>query len=198
MLGAALVHPERKEVIPLIPEIISRQDGTVKNDCELNASRRFLSKLRKEHPHLQLVVTQDAISPNGPYIRFLKELDYRFILNVKEADHAHLFARFEDAIEQCQVGELIIDDAKDPERVHYFRWVNELPINASHQDVLVNLLEYLEVNGKVTKRFCWVTDIALSEANAYRIMRAGRARWKIESAPQAHGKEVQYELTDCA
>ena len=27
MLGAALVHPELKEVIPLIPEIISRQDG---------------------------------------------------------------------------------------------------------------------------------------------------------------------------
>jgi hypothetical protein len=194
MLGTALVHPERKEVIPLIPEIISRQDGTVKNDCELNASRRFLSKLRKEHPHLQLVVTQDAISPNGPYIRFLKELDYRFILNVKEADHAHLFARFEDAIEQCQVGELIIDDAKDPERVHYFRWVNELPINASHQDVLVNLLEYLEVNGKVTKRFCWVTDIALSEANAYRIMRAGRARWKIENETFNTLKNQGYNL----
>lgn len=30
MLGAALVHPERKEVIHLIPEIISRQDGTDK------------------------------------------------------------------------------------------------------------------------------------------------------------------------
>jgi hypothetical protein len=29
-------------------------------------------------------------------------------------------------------------------------------------------------------------------------MRAGRSRWKIESAPQAHRKEVQHELTNCA
>jgi len=40
--------------------------------------------------------------------------------------------------------------------------------------------------------------MSLSEDNVYRVMRAGRARWKIESAPQAHGREVQHELTHCA
>jgi len=74
------------------------------------------------------------------------------------------------------------------------RWLNELPINASHQDFLVNLLEYLEVNGEVTKRFCWVTDIALSEANVYRIMRAGRARWKIENETFNTLKNQGYNL----
>lgn len=194
MLGAAFVHPERREVLPLIPEIISRQDGTAKNDCELNASRRFLPQLRLEHPHLEVVVTQDAISPNGPYIRFLKEMDCRFILTVKETDHAHLFSRFAAAIKKGQAGELILDDPKDPEKLHYFRWVNQLPINASHEDVLVNLLEYLEVNGQVTKRFCWVTDIALSAENVYRIMRAGRARWKIENETFNTLKNQGYHL----
>jgi hypothetical protein len=181
MLGAAFVHPERREVLPLIPEIISRQDGTAKNDCELNASRRFLTQFRKDHPHLEVVVTQDAISPNGPYIRFLQEMECRFILNVKETDHAHLFSRFDATIKKGQAGELIVDDPEDPGKVHYFRWTNQLPINASHQDVLINLLEYLEVSGPVTRRFCWVTDIALGAENVYRIMRAGRARWKIEN-----------------
>jgi hypothetical protein len=198
MLGAALVHPERKEVIPLIPEIISHQDGTEKNDCELNASRRFLIKFHQDHPHLKIVVTQDAISPNGPYIRFLNELGYHFILTVKEADHSHLFAQFDKAVEKKEARELKLQDEKDPGKFHFFRWVNGLPINASHSDVMVNVLEYWQVSGEVTKRFCWVTDIALSEDNAYRVMRAGRARWKIESAPQAHGREVQDVLTCCA
>jgi hypothetical protein len=180
-LGAALVHPDRKEVIPLIPEIISRQDGDTKNDYELAASRRFLTTLRHEHPHLKIVVTQDAISPNGPYIRFLKELDYRFILTVKEADHAHLFAQLDDAVESKEAKESALDDPKDTKRFHYFRWMNGLSINASHPDALLNVLEYWEVKGEVTKRFCWVTDIPLSEENVYRIMRAGRARWKIEN-----------------
>lgn len=182
MLGAALVHPERKEVIPLIPEIISRQDGKDKNDCELNASRRFLIKFHQDHPHLEIIVIQDAISPNGPYIRFLNELGYHFILTVKEADHSHLFAQFDRAVENKEARELKLQDHKDPKKFHFFRWMNGLSVNASHTDVAVNVLEYWQVSGEaITNRFCWVTDIALGQDNVYRIMRAGRARWKIEN-----------------
>jgi len=194
MLGAALVHPERKEVIPLIPEIISRQDGSEKNDCELNAARRFLARFRKEHPHLKVVVTQDAISPNGPYIRFLKETGTHFILTVKESDHAHLFAHFDEAIQQPDSEHLIIDDPKVPERFHYFHWVNGLPINASNRDVPVNVLEYYEVTGEKAKRFCWVTDIPLTRENVQKIMRAGRARWKIENETFNTLKNQGYHL----
>src|SRR5713226_8962382 len=34
MLGAAIIHPDVREVIPLMPEPIVKQDGTDKNDCE--------------------------------------------------------------------------------------------------------------------------------------------------------------------
>ena len=180
-LGVALAHPDRKEVIPLMPEPISKQDGATKNDCEMNASRRFLIRHRKDHPHLKVIVSQDAISPNGPYIRFLKEHDFRFILRVKESDHAHLFKQLDVAIKKKKAGELMVEDPTDPEKLHVFRWMNELSINASHPDVRVNLLEYWEVRGKEKKYFSWVTDFVLTAENAYRIMRGGRARWKIEN-----------------
>lgn len=32
-VGAAIVHPDYKEVIPLCPEMIIKQDGETKNDC---------------------------------------------------------------------------------------------------------------------------------------------------------------------
>ena len=50
MLGAALIHPDKREVIPLMPEPIVKQDGTSKNDCERNAAKRFIAKLRQDHP----------------------------------------------------------------------------------------------------------------------------------------------------
>ena len=56
MLGAVLVHPDCKEVIPLAPEPILKQDGAKKNDCERNAAKRLLMDLRREHPHLKLIV----------------------------------------------------------------------------------------------------------------------------------------------
>ena len=181
MLGAALVHPERKEVIPLIPEIISRQDGSAKKGCELNASRRYLIKFKGEHPHLKIVVVQDAISPNGPYIRFVKESGYHFILTVKNADHAQLFTHFDEVVKKPDSENLIADDPKHPDRYHYFHWANGVAINASHGDTLVNVLEYYEVTGDDKKRFSWVTDIPLTKENVCRIMRAGRVRWKIEN-----------------
>src|SRR5712691_11571324 len=45
MLGAAIIHPDVREVIPLMPELIVKQDGTDKNDCERNAAKRFVAKL---------------------------------------------------------------------------------------------------------------------------------------------------------
>jgi hypothetical protein len=181
MVGAALAHPDRKEVIPLMPEPISKQDGKTKNDCELNATRRLLSKFRKDHPHLKVIVCHDAISPNGPHIRFLKEHNCRFILSVKESDHAYLFKQLDEAVKSGKANELAIEDTKDPEKVHGFRWVNGLSINASHKDVRVNLLEYWELRGDGGKYFSWVTDFSIVPENVYQIMRGGRARWKIEN-----------------
>jgi hypothetical protein len=41
-LGAVIVHPDQKVVIPLAPEPIINGDGASKNDCERNASKRLL------------------------------------------------------------------------------------------------------------------------------------------------------------
>jgi hypothetical protein len=71
MLGAAIIHPDRREVIPLMPEPIVKHDGTDKNDCERNAAKRFIAKLRQDHPHLQVIVTEDSLSSNAPHIETL-------------------------------------------------------------------------------------------------------------------------------
>ena len=66
LLGATLVHPDLKEVIPLAPEPIIQQDGQAKNDCERNATRRWLKRFRQEHPHLPVIVVEDALAPTPP------------------------------------------------------------------------------------------------------------------------------------
>src|SRR5271157_974006 len=73
LLGATLVHPDLKVVIPLAPEPIIQQDGQTKNDCERNATRRWLKRFRQEHPHLPVIVVEDALSANAPHLRDLRE-----------------------------------------------------------------------------------------------------------------------------
>jgi hypothetical protein len=88
MLGAAILHPDVREVIALMPEPIVQQDGADKNDCERNAAKRFVAKLRQDHPHLKFIVTEDSLSSNAPHIETLKAHGLHYILGVKEGDHA--------------------------------------------------------------------------------------------------------------
>ncbi|HEY5870202.1 MAG TPA: hypothetical protein VI542_32310, partial [Candidatus Tectomicrobia bacterium] len=97
MLGAAIIHPDFREVIPLMPEPIVQQDGTAKNDCERHAAKRFLVKLRQDHPHLNFIVTEDSLSSNAPHIETLHEHGYHSIFGVKEGDYAYLFTQVQAA-----------------------------------------------------------------------------------------------------
>ena len=195
MYAAALVHPDCREVITFFPEMITRQDGSDKNDCERNASRRFFEDLRREHPHLKLIVTEDGLSSNAPHIEDLQRLDLRFILGVKPGDHQFLFSLVDEAIAQGKVTELQRVDANDSEKIHFYRFINQVPLNQSRQDLLVNFLEYWQVdkNNKVT-RFSWVTDLTITPENVEEIMRAGRARWKIENETFNTLKNQGYNL----
>lgn len=177
-LGAAIVHPGGKAVIPLAPEPIIKQDGEQKNDCERNAAKRLLEKTRQEHPHLPFIVVEDALSSNAPHIRELERLNMRYILGVKESDHAFMF----DYVRQAEKeGRVSYYEVKERGVVHRFRFLNQVPLNASNPDVLVNFIEYWEIGPKKTQHFSWVTDFTVSEWNVKRIMRGGRARWKIEN-----------------
>jgi hypothetical protein len=184
MLGAAIVHPDFKEVIPLCPEMIIKQDGTTKNDCERNAAKRFFEQLRKDHPHLPLIINEDGLSPNAPHIRDMEKYNLHYILGVKPGDHKFLFNYVESAVRDGHTLEFKVEDNNDPDITHRFRILNDVPLNQSNQDLLVNFIEYWEYSekaGKVTYHNSWVTDFSLSKKNAYTIMRGGRARWKIEN-----------------
>jgi hypothetical protein len=194
LLGATLVHPDLKEVIPLAPEPIIQQDGQSKNDCERNATRRWLQQFRREHPQLPVIVVEDALAANAPHLKDLRQARARFIIGVKPGDHAFLFDHWRARDEAGQLAVLtLVDPATGV--LHHFRFGNAVPLNESHADELVNVLEYWEIHpgGKV-QHFSWITDFPLTPANVWDIMRGGRARWKIENETFNTLKNQGYHL----
>src|SRR5215470_6046023 len=180
MLGAAMIHPDFRAVIPLMPEPMIKQDGTEKNDGERHAAKRFITKLRQDHPHLPFIITEDALSSNAPHIETLHDYGCHYILGVKEGDHAYLFTQVQAAEEAGRVTYYERHD-RAAEIVHAFRFVNDMPLNRSRGDVRVNFIEYWERGPEQVQHFSWVTDLRVSKRNVYKLMRGGRARWKIEN-----------------
>ena len=180
MLGIVLVHPDERVVIPFAPEPIIKGDGDKKNDCERNASKRLLKDFRREHPHLKAIIVEDALGSNYPHLSLLDELNLSYIIGVKQGDHDFLF----DWIKHAKAKDIVINkgDIKKGNTKHTFRYVNDVPLNDEHYDYRVNVLEYWEEkpNGK-KQYFSWVTSFEITPDNVFELMRAGRARWKIEN-----------------
>jgi hypothetical protein len=203
LLGATLVHPDLKEVIPLAPEPIVNQDGHTKNDCERNATRRWLQRFRQEHPHLSVIVVEDALSANAPHLDDLRDAGMHYIIGVKPGDHAFLFEHLRAADEAGRTQtDTLVDSTTGV--LHHFRFHHGVPLNESHPDHLVNVLEYWEIHPtKIVKKvervgkvqyFSWITDFVLTPHNVYAIMRGGRARWKIENETFNTLKNQGYHL----
>ncbi len=193
-LGAAMVHPDSRTVIPLAPEPICKQDGETKNDCERNGARRWLGNFRKDHPHLKVIITEDALSPNAPHIRDILAAGCHFILGVKEDDHKYLFDCLNATVEAGKAIEHDLPDPQNPDVHHFFRFTSGLPLNESNKDILVNVVEYWEEGGKKPRYFSWVTDLTITKDNVYDIMRGGRTRWKVENETFNTLKNQGYHL----
>jgi len=180
MLGAAIIHPDCREVIPRMPEPIVKQDGTQKNDGERHAAKRFITKLRQAHPHLKVIITADALSANAPHIETLHDYGCHSILGGKEGDHASLFQQVQAAEE---AGGVTYDERHDRAAgmVHRCRFVNDMPLNGARADVRGNFIEYWEMGQDKAQHCSWVTDLRGSTRNVYKLMRGGRARWKIDN-----------------
>ena len=195
MLGAALIHPDMRAVIPLMPEPIVRHDGTSKNDCERNAAQRCVAKRRQDHPHLQCIVTEDSLSANAPHIETLQHDALSYLLGGKEGDQAFLCQQVQVAE---HAGRVTSDERHDRAAGlgHRFRCVHDVPLKASPADLRVNFIAYWEVGDNKVQPCSWVTDLRVNKRTVYALMRGGRARWKIANETfntlQNHGYHFEH------
>ncbi len=185
IVSAVIVHPSKKEVIPLAVEGIMKSDGSEKNDCEYSATKRLIKRLRKDHPQLNMIICGDALYARGDLVRYLRAHKMSYILNVRPKGHKKLFNFVEDR--ECRDKDNRLKENEEPvifyerneqigEKVkkevsQRFRYSNDLRLDnsVSSAEFTCNFLDYKETirwQGKrgeenVKKHFSWVTDITL-------------------------------------
>jgi hypothetical protein len=193
VLQAVMLHPAMRQVIPLAPEPIIKADGETKNDCERSAGKRLIGKIRAAHPKLKIMITGDGLYSNQPFIDALKSHAMSFVLVAKPTDHKVLFQWVEELEALNGVEHMQLCEPKG--RRHHYRWVNQVPLNGTPDADQVNFFEYwLKVDQKVTYHNSWVTDQTVSKQNIVELVKAGRARWKIENETFNTLKNQGYHL----
>jgi len=193
ILQAVMLHPHMRQVLPLAPEPVANTDGHTKQDCEINAAKRILKKIRATHPKLKIIITGDGLYSRQPFIDAAKDAQLSYVLVAKPTDHKLLFEWVQELDGLGQSGHMKLADSKG--RRHIYRWINQVPLNGSRDADLVNFFEYwLQVGQKSTYHNSWVTDLTVTKDNVVELVQSGRARWKIENETFNTLKNQGYHL----
>jgi hypothetical protein len=182
VLQGGIMHPDCSEIIPFMPEQIVNADGASKQDCELNAAKRFVTKLREDFPQLGLMIGGDALFSRQPLITDVLKSNMHYLFAAKPTDHKYMMKWLDD---HGQLSGVNFTDEKG--REHQYEWMNEVPLHGGKESIEVNYLR-CTISGKNKKgveeilyKNSWVTGISISSETINTLVKAGRCRWKNEN-----------------
>ena len=178
VLQGAIMNPDKKQVLPVMPEAIKNTDGTKKQDCESKAAKRFLENLQKTHPRQKFMICGDRLMSHQPMIETTIDKGMHYLFVAKPGDHKYL-TEWLKAYNSLPSMEYIDDKG----RTHIYTWQNKVPLHGGENAIEVNWFQYQLKNekGKITYTNSWVTDIEITARNVKAMTDAGRCRWKIEN-----------------
>jgi len=179
-LGATMVAPGHKTVLPLPPEFIRPQDGAAKQDCENRAAKRWLERVAPAYAGLRPVYLGDDLYANQPMCQAIRQAGGSFLLICKPASHKTLW----EYLDGGDLDSLTETHGRGTaKRTYRYRWMNAVPIRDGKDALAVNWLDLEIVNpkGKVTQRFSFITDLPVDRDTVADLAACGRTRWKIEN-----------------
>jgi hypothetical protein len=185
VLQAAIMHPDMRQVIPLMPEAISNTDGKDKQDCEMNAAKRFIPKLRQDYPKLKFIIGGDALFSKQPIIENVLNAGMHCLFVAKPLDHVYMNHYIDTARQLKKVSTTTSVGKKG--KIYKYEWINDVPLSKRKDTIRINYLRLTitstDKNGNEKVKFnsSWVTDIEVDGDNVEILAATGRCRWKIEN-----------------
>ena len=192
MLEAKIVLSENI-VISLGTEFIENEKEDVsKQDCETNAAKRLLRRIKKEYPRLPICVQGDALYATEPMMRLCREYNWEYIFTQKDTRQKALGESFE-WIKSGEGAIRMEGICREKGSAFYANHVEEV---AGKSEVM-NVYEYEAKDKKGnthTIKFQWITSLELNNKNIEEMVFAGRGRWKIENEGFNNQKNGLYRI----
>lgn len=197
VLTPVIAAPDNNKVIPLEPEFVTPQDGATKQDCELNAAKRWIER-NSFLADRKVIIMGDDLFSRSPFCKLLLKHGFHFILVCKPTSHKTLYHAI-DTLEQTDKMATFSYRKWNGRfhELHTYRYANNLPIKQEDDALLVNWVELTIIRTdtkEVIYKNSFVTDFTIDKTNVQHIAEAGRARWKVENENNNVLKTKGYHL----
>jgi hypothetical protein len=193
-----IVSPGHSQVVPLRPEFITPQDGHLKQDCEINAAKRWLAAHAQRYSTGNDTLLGDDLYAHQPFCRQVLLHGYHFLFTCKPASHTYL-SQWVEGLEPggaLQILQRRVKGKSNRWEHHRYRWAQGVPLTDQDDALKVNWCELTvtDAEGAVLYHNSFITDRQLSADTVAGWVAAGRARWKIENEHNNVLKTKGYHL----
>jgi hypothetical protein len=198
VLTPVIVQSGNPQVIALEPEFIMPQDGQEKQDCEIEAGKRWVSKHGEFYAKQGVTLLGDDLFSRQPFCQALKDQKLHFILVCKPDSHPALYA----TVDFLSNNGVLASYSKRHwngrfGEIYTYRYASQLPLRGDQEAIQVNWCELRvtrEDTGEQLYKNAFITDFEVAETSVEAIVRDGRARWKVENENNNVLKTKGYHL----
>lgn len=193
VLEAKIVLSE-KIVISIDTEFIENESENVsKQDCEQNAAKRLMKRLKQNYPRLPICIQGDALYAVEPVMKICRENGWAYIFTQKEGNAKTLDEIYE-WIRQGDGATVVTDIGKENGTGEFINHVEETAGKTEIANIYRYEFQTKEKGEKTSTHLSWITNLELTEKNLEEMIVAGRGRWKIENEGFNNQKHGIYDI----
>lgn len=137
-----------------------------KQDCETNAFKRMIKRIKNNYPKYKFIITGDGLYATTPIIKLCKKYKWNYIFNLKPDRLKEINETFEDNINY----------QNETNHQNYY-----LSTDIKYKGISLSAFKYIETKKKKTTIFRYISDLEIKDSNIKEIVSMGRKRWKIEN-----------------
>lgn len=194
VLEAKLVLAENI-IISLDSEFIENEsEDATKQDCEINASKRLLSRLKDDFPRLKICIQGDALYEAETIMEICENNGWKYLFTHKQGRQRTVDAAYgelDDRLDKTMVDKIGAEKGTG----YFYNNVEKLAGKKKAMNMLEYRFETEDKDGnKVQHKMIWLTNLKLTKANLESVIGAARGRWKIENEGFNTQKNVLYKI----
>ena len=176
IMNEMIKNEDKKRENETEEEIENKSIEEIKQDCELNASKRLLPKFRKRYPRLAIRIIGDSLYPCIGLIELCEREDMEYIFVLKDKKIPTLLTEFLTLVSLPSGNREVMENN---EKIILTLWEN----NIDYKGKKINVIKQIIKNKETEKysKWMWITNREITRKNLYKIIYCAKLRDYIEN-----------------
>ena len=176
LMNEMIKNEDKKKENETEEEIKNKSIEELKQDCELNASKRMLPRFRQTYPRLPVRIIADSLYPSIGLIELCEKENLEYIFVLKDKKIPTLLTEFLTLVSMPEGNREIMESN---EKIVLTLWENEIDYKGKEINVIRQITKDKET-GKYSK-WMWITNREITRKNLYKIIYCAKLRDYIEN-----------------